>query len=216
MLKIERKMQDEEQIELVMEEKKLEEEERRLERLKDEAIKTKTQHRNDLEKLQSQRAQINQQNEVDLQKQRTIEREAKDVMILEKQKLEGEIERRKAKKRITDLDLQTKEQEVDNLKARLQKEREDYETDFRDRQLRDLQIAAIKLEERRETISLREGDLRKKWRFLEKKRELLASDWETLTQKRLQLQGDKKEFEEWAGKIRETAGRLAEERDRVL
>jgi hypothetical protein len=34
-----------------MEEKKLEEEERRLERLKDEAIKTKTQHRNDLEKL---------------------------------------------------------------------------------------------------------------------------------------------------------------------
>ena len=47
-------------------------------------------------------------------------------MILEKQKLEGENERRRAKKRITDLDIQTKEQEVDNLKSRLQKEREDY------------------------------------------------------------------------------------------
>ena len=74
-------------------------------------------------------------------------------MILEKQKLEGENERRRAKKRITDLDIQTKEQEVDNLKSRLQKEREDYEADFRDRQLRDLQIAAIKLEERREGIA---------------------------------------------------------------
>ena len=30
------------------------------------------------------------------------------------------------------------------------------------------------------------------------------------------LQSDKKEFEEWASKIRETSGRLAEERDRVL
>jgi hypothetical protein len=35
----------------------------------------------------------------------------------------------------------------------LQKEREDYESDFRDRQLRDLQIASIKLEERREAIA---------------------------------------------------------------
>lgn len=95
-------------------------------------------------------------------------------MILEKQKLEGETERRRAKKRITDLDLQTKEQEVENLKSRLLKEREDYETDFRDRQLRDLQIASIKLEERREVIANREGELRKKWRFLEKKRELLS------------------------------------------
>jgi hypothetical protein len=39
------------------------------------------------------------------------------------------------------------------LKSRLLKEREDYESDFRDRQLRDLQIASIKLEERREAIA---------------------------------------------------------------
>lgn len=71
------------------------------------------------------------------------------------------------------------------MKSRLQKEREDYENDFRDRQLRDLQIAAIKLEERREAIAYREGELRKKWRFLEKKRELLASDWEGLNHKTL-------------------------------
>lgn len=42
---------------------------------------------------------------------------------------------------------------MENLKTRLLKEREDYETDFRDRQLRDLQIASIKLEERREVVS---------------------------------------------------------------
>jgi hypothetical protein len=39
------------------------------------------------------------------------------------------------------------------------------------------------LEERREVIAQREGELRKKWRFLEKKRELLASDWDGLNQK---------------------------------
>ncbi len=85
----------------------------------------------------------------------------------------------------------------------MQKEREDYETDFRDRQLRDLQIAAIKIEERRESIAYREGELRKKWRFLEKKRELLASDWDNLKQKVLYIESDRKEFDEWAAKIRE-------------
>lgn len=39
------------------------------------------------------------------------------------------------------------------MKNRLKKEREDYETDFKDRQMRDLQIIQIKLEERREQIA---------------------------------------------------------------
>jgi hypothetical protein len=64
--------------------------------------------------MQAQRASLRQQNEIDLQKQKAVEREAKEILTLEKQKLEGEIERRKAKKRITDLDIQTKEQEVEN------------------------------------------------------------------------------------------------------
>ena len=59
---------------------------------------------------------------------------------MEKQRLEGEQERRRAKKRITDMDIQNKENEVENMKTRLMKDREEYETDFRDRQLRDLQI----------------------------------------------------------------------------
>jgi hypothetical protein len=59
---------------------------------------------------------------------------------VEKQRLEGEQERRRAKKRITDMDIQNKENEVENMKTRLMKDREEYETDFRDRQLRDLQI----------------------------------------------------------------------------
>jgi len=43
-----------------------------------------------------------------------LEREAREILTLEKQKLEGEQERRRAKKKITDLDIQTKEQEVEN------------------------------------------------------------------------------------------------------
>ena len=56
---------------------------------------------------------------------------------MEKQRFEGESERRRAKKRITDMDIQNKENEVENMKTRLMKDREEYEADFRDRQLRD-------------------------------------------------------------------------------
>jgi hypothetical protein len=52
-IKQERKLQDEEEIELALEEKKLEEEERRLQRYRDDLGKNKSSHRNDLEKLQS-------------------------------------------------------------------------------------------------------------------------------------------------------------------
>ena len=52
--------------------------------------------------------------------------------------------------------MQDKETEVENMKTRLMKEREEYEADFSDRQLRDLKIYQIKLEERRENIANRE------------------------------------------------------------
>lgn len=65
-------------------------------------------------------------------------------------------------------------------------------------------------------MAQREQELRKKWRFLDKKKELLAADWEGLKGKEAGLELDKREFEEWAAKIRETSMRLAEERDKVL
>jgi putative cell wall-binding protein len=102
------------------------------------------------------------------------------------------------------------------MRARLAKERQEYESDIRDRQLRDLQLQQIRLEERRELLSQQEGDLRKKWRFLEKKKELLQADWDELSHKNHSLQQDRGDFEDWAGKIRETAVRLQEERDKVL
>ena len=75
---------------------------------------------------------------MELNKQRALEREARELLTVEKQRLEGEQERRRAKKRITDMEIQNKDNEVENMKSRLQKEREDYEIDFRDRQMRDL------------------------------------------------------------------------------
>lgn len=58
--------------------------------------------------------------------------------------------------------------------------------------------------------------MRKRWRNLEKKKELLASDWDMLNSKIQGFHTEKLEFEEWATKIRETSMRLAEERDKVL
>ena len=53
--------------------------------------------------------------------------------------------------------------------------------------MRDLQVAQIRIEERREEIAARDAELRKKWRFLEKKRELLAQDWEELNARSIAL-----------------------------
>lgn len=102
------------------------------------------------------------------------------------------------------------------MRARLQKEREEYDTDIRERLMRDLQIQQMRLEERREALANQETELRKKWRFLEKKKELLAGDWDDLALKANGLQQDKADFEDWATKIRETSVRLQEERDKVL
>ena len=102
------------------------------------------------------------------------------------------------------------------MRERLKKERDEYEHDIKERQLRDLQLQILKLEEKREAVSLKEQDLRKKWRYLEKKKELLASDWDGLKVKNSALQQEKVDFDEWAGKLRETSQRLAEERDKVL
>lgn len=59
-------------------------------------------------------------------------------------------------------------------------------------------------------------ELRKKYRYLEKKREIIKSDWDEYFPKIEQFENEKREFEEWASKIKDTSLRLAEERDRVI
>lgn len=88
--------------------------------------------------------------------------------------------------------------------------------DIRDRQMRDLQIQQIKIEDRREALALREQTLRQKGRQMDKRRELLLADWEGLQAKAEALAADRREFDDWAAKIRETSLRLQEERDKVL
>ena len=76
-------MVDEEEVEVILEEKRLEEDERRLQRLRDDFAKTKTAHREELAKLQDQRVNIRLANEVELNKQRGLEREAKELLTIE-------------------------------------------------------------------------------------------------------------------------------------
>ena len=58
--------------------------------------------------------------------------------------------------------------------------------------------------------------MRKRWRTLEKKKELLAADWDGLNHKIHVLQQDKFEFQDWVAKVRETSLRLAQDRDQVM
>jgi hypothetical protein len=84
MLKRERQLAEEEEVEVILEEKRLEEDERRLQRLRDDLVKTKTAHRDELAKLQDQRTNLRLANEVELNKQRALEREAKELLTVEK------------------------------------------------------------------------------------------------------------------------------------
>ena len=83
MLKKERQLADEDEIEITLEEKKLEEEERRLARLRDELGKSKQLQRDELEKLADQKRTQRMMNEVELQKQKALEREAKELLTVE-------------------------------------------------------------------------------------------------------------------------------------
>ena len=60
----------------------------------------------------------------------------------------------------------------------MQKEKEDFESEVKERLLREIQLIQIKVEERREALGAREGELRRKQRHLEKKRDLVKADWE--------------------------------------
>lgn len=51
---------------------------------------------------------------------------------------------------------------------------------------------------------------------MEKKRDLIKSDWDAYFSQIESFESEKREFEEWAKKIQETSLRLAEEREKVL
>ena len=69
MLKRERQLADEDEIEMTLEEKKLEEEERRLQRISDEFGKVKQSHRDEIDRLNDQRKNQRQSNELEIERQ---------------------------------------------------------------------------------------------------------------------------------------------------
>eukprot|EP00347_Sterkiella_histriomuscorum_P011090 403373790 len=216
MLRKERQLIDEEEIEIAMEEKRLEEEERKLQKMRDDLQKNKSTFNTEIDRLRDQRRLQRDQNDLDLKKQKQDERHTKELLDIEKSKLDTEDEKRKTKKRIAEMEMQNKENECENLKNRLQKERDDFESEVKERLLREIQIIQIKVEERREFLSQKEGELRKKFRYLEKKREIIKGDWEDYYNKVEIFDIEKREFDEWAKKVKETSIRLVEERDRVI
>ena len=54
-------------------------------------------------------------------------------MGVEKARLDSEVEKLKTKKRVIEIDTQNKENEVENLRQRSLKEREDFEQDYREK-----------------------------------------------------------------------------------
>lgn len=66
MMRKERQVQDDEEIEIAMVEKRLEEEERRLQRMRDDLLSNKSYYNVELERLREQRKYMRQQNEMEV------------------------------------------------------------------------------------------------------------------------------------------------------
>lgn len=95
-------------------------------------------------------------NDFEFQRLKQEERNIRELLGLEKEKLESEEDKFKSKRKLLEIDRQSKQNEVDNLRQRIQKEKVDFESDIRDRYMRDIQVTQIRVEERREALAQKE------------------------------------------------------------
>lgn len=57
----------------------------------------------------------------------------RDLLNLEKKKIDTEVEKRKAKRKLVEMDLKVRETENQNLRERIMKEKSDFESEFVER-----------------------------------------------------------------------------------
>ena len=216
LIKAEREMQEESDIDIAVEEKKLEEDERKLQRMKENALRQKQSQHEEVNRLREQRKKAQVEYDAQVQNQKNELQQMKEALALEQKNLEDLNAKRKNNQQINDLENQQKETEVDNMRKRLLAEKKEFEVEQRDRLLREIQVSQIEIEDKRKEIALHEGDLRKDYRMLEKKQELLKSDKEEMDRKKKELAEELLKFEEQKKNILQMGEKLNMERDKVM
>lgn len=107
-------MIEDEVIQIELEEKKLAEEERKLQLTKDMLLKLKQAQNQEINRLREQRQQTVSNHMQDEQRLRMEERMAKENMSIAKKRLEQENEKRAAQNRMIEVEVTIKEGEVQN------------------------------------------------------------------------------------------------------
>ena len=98
--------------------------------------------------------------------------------MLSRKKLESENERRGATNRLIEVEINTKESEIDNARDIAQQEKNSLEVDIRESYIREIQSKSIDIENRKKAIVDSQNEMRRQQRLLEKKKELIATDHE--------------------------------------
>lgn len=169
-------MIEDEVIKIEMEEKKLAEEDRKLQLTKDMLLKLKQTHNQEINRLREQRQNATSVNMQDEQRLRLEERVAKENLSIAKKRLEQENEKRSAQNRLIEVELSNRESEVNNARQLFEKEKRELETEQRENYIREIQVKQIEIEDRKKLLSNAEHELRLQKRMLEKKRELIEAD----------------------------------------
>ena len=107
-------MIEDEVIQIELEEKKLAEEERKLQMFKDSILKLKQTQNQEINRLREQRQQAYANNQRDEQRLRLDERTVKENLSIAKKRLEKENEKRSAQNRLIEVEIANKESEVLN------------------------------------------------------------------------------------------------------
>lgn len=79
------------------------------------------------------------------------------------------LERKENKAKMYEMELATKETEVNNMSTRLKNEKKEFEVEHKERLLREIQAKEIEIEEKKKQLAAREAELRKDRRVLDKK-----------------------------------------------
>lgn len=174
----ERDLFEEELLEVQLIEKRIKDEERKLQQKKDLLLKLKQHQNEEINSLREQRQSVINTFALEEQKQKAKDREAKENLMLSRKKLESENERRGATNRLIEVEINTKESEIDNARDIAQQEKNSLEVDIRESYIREIQSKSIDIENRKKAIVDSQNEMRRQQRLLEKKKELIATDHE--------------------------------------
>jgi len=135
-----REVEEELAIEVDIEEKKLDEEEQRLQRMKEEFSRMKANLAEELEKSREHRKKEIQKNNEKLQEAKDELKQRNEEVAIAMRNHDDLLEKQRNREKIYEIELTTKETEVNNMGSRLKNEKKEFEVEHKERLLREIQV----------------------------------------------------------------------------